>query len=124
MSTGRRTVNSLPRPAPSLRASTLPPCISTNRRTRVSPIPNPPWRFSREDSTWVNGVEDPRQHVGRDTNPSVKDADFHVASVSLDRSVGCAPQVGILRGVVEQIGEDLGEPYWIAVQEKRGRAVA
>ena len=40
--TGRRTVNSLPWPGPSLWAVTRPSCISTSERTRVSPIPRPP----------------------------------------------------------------------------------
>jgi hypothetical protein len=39
--TGRRTMNSLPRPRPSLRASTLPPCIATRLCTRLRPIPKP-----------------------------------------------------------------------------------
>ncbi|KYF89499.1 hypothetical protein BE20_20305 [Sorangium cellulosum] len=39
---GRRTVNSLPRPSPSLAAATEPLCISTSRFTSVSPMPRPP----------------------------------------------------------------------------------
>ena len=39
---GRRTTNSLPRPGPSLRASTVPPCISTRLFTSVRPMPSPP----------------------------------------------------------------------------------
>jgi hypothetical protein len=39
---GRYTTNSLPRPDPSLWTSTRPPCSSTRRRTRASPIPSPP----------------------------------------------------------------------------------
>ena len=38
---GSRTRNSLPLLAPSLRTSTVPPCISTNRLTSVSPMPRP-----------------------------------------------------------------------------------
>ena len=38
---GRVIVNSLPLSTPSLAADTLPPCSSTNWRTRASPMPNP-----------------------------------------------------------------------------------
>ena len=40
--TGSRTMNSLPRSGPSLRACTEPPCISVRLRTRFSPSPSPP----------------------------------------------------------------------------------
>ena len=36
-------MNSLPRPSPSLRASMVPPCISTSRRDSVRPMPRPFW---------------------------------------------------------------------------------
>ena len=51
---GRRTTNSLPLPAPSLWASTVPPCSSTSRRPGSGrcPAPLPTGRASR--STWVN----------------------------------------------------------------------
>src|ERR1043166_9338836 len=39
---GSRTMNSLPRSAPALRASTVPPCRRTSRCTSVSPMPRPP----------------------------------------------------------------------------------
>ena len=41
-------------PTPSLEAATLPPCSSTRRRTRVRPIPSPPWLRSSDRSAWVN----------------------------------------------------------------------
>ena len=47
-------MNSLPRPAPSLVAETVPPCSSTSFRTTVSPMPRPPCDRSSEGSTWVN----------------------------------------------------------------------
>src|SRR5215467_4437202 len=47
-------INSLPMPGPSLRASTLPPCISTNRLTMDSPMPSPLCVFSSDRPTWVN----------------------------------------------------------------------
>ena len=51
---GRLTMNSAPVPGPPLRASTVPPCISTSRFTSVRPMPKPPWLFSSERSTCVN----------------------------------------------------------------------
>ncbi len=54
-SRGRRTMNSLPFPGPSLRASTRPPCISARLRTSGSPSPRPPSERWRELSTWANG---------------------------------------------------------------------
>src|SRR3954471_21026210 len=54
-SRGKRTMNSLPCPGPSLRASTPPPCISTRLRTSGSPSPRPPSERWRELSTWANG---------------------------------------------------------------------
>ena len=42
VATGRRIMNSLPFPGPSLWAVTRPSCISTKDRTTVSPIPSPP----------------------------------------------------------------------------------
>ena len=40
--TGSSTMNSLPWPAPPLKASTRPPCSAASSRTKVSPIPKPP----------------------------------------------------------------------------------
>ena len=39
---GSRTVNSLPRPGPSLSAVIVPPCSSTSFLTIVRPTPKPP----------------------------------------------------------------------------------
>ncbi len=44
---GSQTVKSAPRPGPSLWASTLPPCSSTNALTRARPRPSPPALRSR-----------------------------------------------------------------------------
>ena len=47
-------MNSLPRPGPSLRASTEPPCSSTRLRTRLNPSPRPPSERSSERSACAN----------------------------------------------------------------------
>ena len=43
-----------PVPGPSLCAAIEPPCISTSVRTRLRPIPRPPWAWSRWSPTWTN----------------------------------------------------------------------
>ena len=43
----------LPRPAPALSATTLPPCSSASRRTSVRPMPRPAWLRSSERSSWT-----------------------------------------------------------------------
>src|SRR5680860_81257 len=51
---GKRTMNSLPAPGPLLCASTVPPCISTRRLTRVRPMPRPLRERCSEPSTCAN----------------------------------------------------------------------
>jgi hypothetical protein len=51
---GRRTMNSLPVPSPSLRAATVPPWSSTRRLTSVRPTPSPPWAMSSVRSDCTN----------------------------------------------------------------------
>ena len=51
---GRRTINSLPRSLPSLRPSTLPPCICRRRATRLSPIPRPSCVPTPLRRSWAN----------------------------------------------------------------------
>ena len=70
---GRRTTNSLPRPAPSLRAETEPPCSSTRLRTRVRPMPRPPWARSRRPCTCVNSSKMFGSIVRRDAHAGVPD---------------------------------------------------
>ena len=53
---GSRTRNSDPRPRPSLRASTVPPCEATRERTSASPRPSPPRVRSRLRLDCVKGV--------------------------------------------------------------------
>ena len=52
-------------PGPSLRASTVPPCISTRLLTRVRPMPSPPCERSSESVDLGEQLEDPRQHARR-----------------------------------------------------------
>src|SRR3954453_6946750 len=53
---GSLTTNSLPCPAPALKASTLPPCISTSPLTRLRPMPKPPCEpasaWAKRSNTW------------------------------------------------------------------------
>ena len=103
---GRRTTNSLPRPGPSLRAATVPPCISTRLRTRLRPIPRPPCERSSRRSAWVNrskmcgsisaAMPDARR-PGRRTTAS--------SPSRLDRQDDPAAGVGVLGGVGQQVVE-------------------
>ena len=89
--TGRRTVNSLPWPGPSLWAVTRPPCISTSDRTRVRPIPRPPRERDRVWSAWVNRSKIVGQQLRRDADPVVADADDDLAARAARRSARSRP---------------------------------
>ena len=71
-------MNSLPRPSPSLRASTVPPCISTSVFTSVRPMPSP----SRERSSDVidlrEHLEEARQLLGGDADAVVAHPDHRL----------------------------------------------
>ena len=54
---GMYTVNSLPRPRPSLRASTRPPCSSTRPFTSARPMPSPPSERSSAARSCANIVK-------------------------------------------------------------------
>ena len=70
---GSSTTNSLPSPEPALLASTLPPCRATRLRTRVSPMPRPPWAATI-------GSVDLREHVEHGGELSGGNADAVVAN--------------------------------------------
>ena len=57
--------------APSLCASTVPPCISTSARTSASPIPSPPCGAVERRVDLGEEVEHARQVVGRDPDAGV-----------------------------------------------------
>ena len=103
----------------------MPPCISTSRRTSVSPIPARLGIARASGPTWVNRSNTAEQHVGRDADAGVPDADDHVVPVpAATASRSDPPAVGVLGGVVQEVREHLGEPGRVAVHPHRlGRQV-
>ena len=72
-------MNSLPLPSPSLRASTLPPCCSTNPRTRDEADTESALRAIERRADLENNLEDPRQMLGCNADTRVFDGEdqFH-----------------------------------------------
>ena len=69
-------------------------------------------------------LEDPRQHVGRDADAGIAHAHHGVASLALDGERDLAAALGVLGGVVEQVGDDLCQPGHVGVDEDEiGRKV-
>ena len=77
---GRRTVNTLPAFAPPLSAATLPPCISTRRRTSDRPMPSPPCERSTVRPIWLNISNTPAS-----ASPAIP------TPVSLTTTTACSP---------------------------------
>ena len=107
-------MNSDPRPGPSLRASICPSCSSTSRRTTVRPIPRPPWagepRVACEKRSKIRG-----QQLGRYAEPVVADAEDGLVARMLDLDVDPPSRRRVLRGVGQQVLDDLLEPRRIRV---------
>ncbi len=80
---GSVTVNTLPRPGPSLRASMVPPCSSTRRRASVRPMPRPPCAAVAMPWELREHVEDARQHVRRDADAGVLHAQDDAAAAGV-----------------------------------------
>lgn len=102
-STGRRTMNSLPWPAPLLRTSTLPPCISTSCLTSERPIPSPPSERSRFRSIWVYISKIFGQHVAGNFDTGVLDGHHRIASLPLDGQRDATSSFGIIGGIIQQV---------------------
>ena len=72
--------NSLPRPAPSLAAVSVPPCSSTSIRASVRPIPSPPSECASVRSPWVKRSKTRRESLGRDADAGVADPENGLAA--------------------------------------------
>ena len=90
--TGSRTVNSAPRPGPSLCTVTVPPCISVSRRTRARPMPSPPCARSDLACTCVNNSKIFGISSGAIPMPVSAIVDDRVLTVCAGRSGGCGRQ--------------------------------
>ena len=121
---GRRTVNSLPRPGPSLWASTVPPCSSTRLLTSVRPRPRPP---SAAVERAVGLGEQARRRAasisGAMPMPLSRDADDDLAALAAGREPDRGrPAVGVLGGVVQQVGDHLRQPRRVGRRASTGSA--
>ena len=79
---GRNTRNSLPRPRPSLRASTLPPCSSTSDRTIDEAEAEAALRTVERLPLLDEQVEHPGQHRGRMPMPVSRTADARALALA------------------------------------------
>ena len=118
-SSGSRTRNSLPRPGPSLRASTVPPCMLDQAAHERQADAESALRSPRRSIDLHEHVEHLRQRVRRDADAVVLDADHRLAVLAARADRDAAAVIGVLRGVVEQVGEDLRQPHRIAADEQR-----
>ena len=95
---------------PVARRDDRPPCISTSRRTSVRPMPSPPCGALERASTCANRSNTRGEHVGRDADAVVADADDARRRPRRAPSTSMRPPSGVyLRGVVEQVAEHLRE---------------
>ena len=90
---GSLTTNSLPWPTPSLRTSTVPPCISVSGLTSVSPMPSPVKDRSRDVSTRVTMTWRFRTGAGAVFLAlSAETVGHHIGPVDCDDGSCLAPQ--------------------------------
>ena len=102
--TGRRTMNSLPLPGPSLRASTVPPCISTRRLDQRQPDAQPPLRPVQRALALGEQVEDLGQEFRARCPTPVSRTRMATWSASpLGRQPDLPARFGVLGGVVQQV---------------------
>ena len=107
-------MNSAPRPSPSLRASTRPPCISTSRFTSVSPMPRPPSARSSVRSACVNRSKTCGSRFGAIPSPVSRTRMATHVAFALRLEADLPAIVRVLGGVVEQIREHLRDAREIA----------
>ena len=64
-------------------------------------------------------VEDLREHLGGDADAGVADAEDGVLALAADGQVDPAAVAGVLRGVVQDVGQDLREPGPVRLDPER-----
>ena len=111
-------MNSLPLSGPSLRASTLPPCISASFWTMVSPMPSPPSDRASERSPWAKSLNISGSFSGGMPDPVVPDADDDLLALPLRGEPDPAAALGVLRGVGQQVQDDLLDPRRVDVERQ------
>jgi hypothetical protein len=116
--TGRRTVNSLPRPGPSLRAAMRPPCSSTSRPREREPDAETVRRVRGRGPAGEN-MSNSRAAAGRDADAVVRHGDERLGALPLGAHAQVAAGLGVVRRVVEQVREDLRQPHGVGVEPDR-----
>ena len=79
-------------------------------------MPRPLCERSSEGSTWVNMSKISGSVVRGDADAAVAHRDDHVRAVALDDQRDAPAGLGVLARVAQQVADDLGEPYRVAVQ--------
>ena len=116
---GRRTVNSLPWPRPSLCTCTVPPCISTRVFTSVRPMPSPSRERSSDVSTCVNISKTLGRCSAAMPMPLSRTRTTACLSILLDRQPDVPAPVRELAGIVQQVADDLSQPRGVGVEVDR-----
>ena len=87
------------------------------RADQGQPDPQPAARPRQRLVGLGEHVEDVRQQLRRDARPVVADPDHDLPPLLLGGERDLAPLVGVLRGVVQQVGEHLRHPRRVDLQE-------
>jgi len=118
------TVNVLPRPSPGLSAVAVPPWRRTMLRTIAKPRPRPPCERIDLLVLLNEHLEDFRKKLGGDAASVVGDLDHDICPPACPFNPNPSGGIGVLRGVDNQVGDNLREPSGIAVHaETRPRDV-
>ncbi len=112
-------MNSAPVPGPSLRAATLPPCISTRDFTRASPRPSPTAPCFPASGSPPERVEHPRQ-AGRERSPAVvPNPQDNQPGLHRRGQPDVPARVGKLGRVGQQVRQHLLQPHGVGDKEHR-----
>ena len=64
-------------------------------------------------------IEDGRRQIVGNADPVVAHTKDHFGAVPLDRELDAAPFIGVLRGVVQQVPQDLRETRGVGMHPER-----
>jgi len=84
--------------------------------------PKAPLRSGRGLDGLCEGLEDPRQHVGGDADPGVRDRDHGLPALAPGGETDQPPRLHVLARLREEVGDHLGEPHGIREDVKRAFA--
>ena len=115
---GNRTTNSLPFPGVLL-ASTLPPCIETNRSTKANPMPKPALRSVQRPVCLRKQIEDTREKFRSDPDAGISHTNDRLLAFLLRREPDATAVVRVLGGVVEKVHDELLDPGCVRMKPDR-----